>query len=220
MLNDSHSGSGPTAGPPSQGGTNGAREASCEEHSLLLPWLVNGTLGESSRLEVSGHLSGCPRCQRDLERLQAVLRDCQRGHPEPLDVARFAAGLEPLTTSSYALAEHVRICPSCREEVALSRRSLTLSFFDRASRVRRAVAPALLAAGLLAAIGFGSARYGSLASDRGAGAQKVAAVSRSSAEAASASRYEPQSLFEDGFEDGVESWEVVVGLEEEKENRR
>jgi len=48
----------------------------------LLPWYVNGTLGDDERVRVEAHLAECPRCQAELasERLlQAALRAADDG---------------------------------------------------------------------------------------------------------------------------------------------
>ena len=39
----------------------------CEKATELLPWYLNGTLDESERREVRGHLAGCEGCRQALE---------------------------------------------------------------------------------------------------------------------------------------------------------
>ncbi len=56
------------------------------EIEKLLPWYVNGTLGEGERRAVADHLCECAQCTgelRALEELQVAVRDAAQRAPEP-----------------------------------------------------------------------------------------------------------------------------------------
>ncbi len=40
--------------------------------ALLLPWLVNGTLGAAEQLQMKEHLAGCAACRAELAELQVI----------------------------------------------------------------------------------------------------------------------------------------------------
>lgn len=43
-----------------------------QQLQLLLPWYVNESLGEVERLQVEGHIHGCPLCNRELVALRKL----------------------------------------------------------------------------------------------------------------------------------------------------
>jgi len=67
--------------------------------ALLLPWYVNGTLGERDRDAVSAHVSECLACREELARCQTLAATVQNAHdaawaPAPDRLSRLLASIE------------------------------------------------------------------------------------------------------------------------------
>lgn len=75
------------------------------EVALLLPWYLNGQLGEAERLEVERHLAACDACCEELTALQSLranYRELQLAEPGPSPSVRAAlfAQLPPALSPS------------------------------------------------------------------------------------------------------------------------
>lgn len=89
----------------------------------LLPWLLNGTLGEGESQAVREHLATCESCRQALADTRLALRVFDQHLPAEALVAlawdaELPAGLDA------ALAEsHLRACPQCAADLELARTS-------------------------------------------------------------------------------------------------
>jgi len=98
----------------------------CDQSIELLPWLLNGTLGEEERQEVRQHLTACPSCQEALAGTRQAWKIFDQ-HIPTADLVGHAAG-DPL---SAVFAEHLASCPECAAELELVRTSRGLAEDDR-----------------------------------------------------------------------------------------
>jgi hypothetical protein len=116
--------------------------SNCDDVRGMLPWLLNGTLGDDERRQVLQHLSTCESCRRDLAdtRLAAEIFD---QHP-PADAILALAWDEPLRGIDPALLEeHLATCPRCAAELELARMSRRLEEDEKiVPLTRRAATPA------------------------------------------------------------------------------
>jgi hypothetical protein len=46
----------------------------CQEVSALIPWYVNGTIGEHERQRLDAHVLQCAKCCNDLSQVQRLYR--------------------------------------------------------------------------------------------------------------------------------------------------
>jgi hypothetical protein len=136
----------------------------CEKAIELLPWYLNGTLDESERREVRGHLAECEGCRQALEDTRLAWTIYDQHIPSEALVA-MAWGESPAGYDPDALERHLGSCPECAAELELVRTSRRLEEDDRialfsrpAARVTPARAPwraAALAAGLAGMVAAG-----------------------------------------------------------------
>ncbi len=93
----------------------------------LLPWYLNATLDDSERQGFEQHLSGCTRCQAEMEvveKLQAEIAsnpDLLSDHPTPQAIlAATAPGSADIETDSeedvQAVLRHLSVCGFCTRE--------------------------------------------------------------------------------------------------------
>jgi hypothetical protein len=102
----------------------------CDEAIELLPWLLNGTLGEGERREIRRHLETCERCRTAWAETQEAARVFGQHLPAESLVA-LAYG-EPPAGIDPALAErHLAACPECSAELELARTSRRLEEDNR-----------------------------------------------------------------------------------------
>lgn len=137
----------------------------------LLPWLLNGTLGEGESQAVREHLATCDSCRRALDDTRLAWRVYDQHLPaEALVALAWGTGL-PAGLDSAAVEGHLRSCPQCAADLELARTSRRLEEDDRiavfpspvvkaaparssASRGWRAAALAAGLAGVVAASGW------------------------------------------------------------------
>ena len=102
----------------------------CEHAVELLPWLLNGTLGQDERRQVREHLAGCEACRQALADTRLAWEAFDQHLPAEAMVA-LAWGETP-TSIDPALAElHLASCPECAAELELARTSRRLEEDDR-----------------------------------------------------------------------------------------
>lgn len=118
----------------------------CDQANELLPWLLNGTLGDDERRALREHLAGCERCRKALSdtRFAWQVFD-QHLAPEALVALAYGEalpdGLDP------DLAErHLAACPRCAAEMELVQTSRRLEEDDRVVPLARPAQPARSAA--------------------------------------------------------------------------
>jgi anti-sigma factor RsiW len=109
----------------------------------LLPWLLNGTLGEDEGRAVRQHLTACPSCQEALAANRQAWEIFDQ-HIPAADLVAYAADTAG-EGSDETLAEHLASCPECAAELELVRTSRALAEDDTvavlAPRPPRAAAP-------------------------------------------------------------------------------
>lgn len=98
---------------------------SCEHVAELLPWLLNGTLGEEERRTVEGHLEGCPRCRRELEDTAFAGRVFRQHLPTEV-LVDYGFGRTSESLDVTVVEEHLAHCPKCAAELELVRESRRL----------------------------------------------------------------------------------------------
>jgi len=125
----------------------------CEQAIEVLPWHLNGTLGEDEKKEVREHLAACERCRQALADTRLAWEIFDQHIPAGALVA-YAAGEEPEGIAPGILEEHLATCPECAAELELVRISRGLGEDDaiavmvpRPERDRE-VAPPVRPAGL------------------------------------------------------------------------
>jgi anti-sigma factor RsiW len=118
-----------------------------DEISVLIPWYVNGSLGEGDRQRVDAHLTQCARCREDLalERRVYAGMSVEPGveYMPAASLKRLQSRLDGLTAAPPA---EVAADPSRAPFVAPSRRAVTWQGVMAASVAIMAVAVSLLAA--------------------------------------------------------------------------
>lgn len=97
----------------------------CETATELLPWYLNGTLDESERREVRGHLAGCEACRKALEDTRLAWTIYDQHIPSEALVA-LAWGESPDGYDPEVLERHLQSCPACAAELELVRTSRRL----------------------------------------------------------------------------------------------
>lgn len=142
----------------------------CDLTIEVLPWLLNGTLGEDERREALDHLKGCEACRQALGDTRLAWRIYDQHIPAAALVAH-AGGDAPEGVDAEVLAAHLAVCPQCAAELELARLSRGLvedesvALLGGAARTAAArAAPravparwrtAALAAGLAGLVAFG-----------------------------------------------------------------
>jgi anti-sigma factor RsiW len=143
----------------------------CEQAIEVLPWHLNGTLGEDEKTEIREHLAACERCRQALADTRLAWKIFDQHIPAGALVAH-AAGEEPEGIALAVLEEHLATCPECAAELELVRISRGLGEDDavalmapRSERPRMAGQPlrpaglrwrrAALAAGLAGVVALG-----------------------------------------------------------------
>ena len=102
----------------------------CEQAVELLPWLLNGSLGQEERRQVREHLAGCEACRQALADTRLAWEAFDQHLPAEALVA-LAWGEAP-TGVDPALAElHLASCPECAAELELARTSRHLEEDER-----------------------------------------------------------------------------------------
>ena len=102
----------------------------CEHAVELLPWLLNGTLGQDERRQVREHLMGCEACRQALADTRLAWKAFDQ-HLPPEALVALAWGETP-TGIDPALAElHLASCPECAAELELVRTGRHLEEDDR-----------------------------------------------------------------------------------------
>ena len=191
------------------------RYMDCEECAELLPWLLNGTLDDSERSGVLAHLAGCGSCRQELAET-AVAWKLLDQHIPSLELAEYSQGAAVSESPSRRIENHLKICPSCREELdmAVSDRVVDLSE-RRADRTRSLQGWGLKALASAAAVGA-LVVSGSFWLSTRSEAPTVKNSMRFVGEIATEDRdtvvenvasLDPNQLFRDGFESGAaDSW--------------
>src|SRR5436305_5175757 len=113
----------------------------CSAIEELLPWLLNGTLGEEERRRVRDHLATCADCRA---RLTATQRACEvfDGHLSAPDLVALAYGEPPGGVDPELAHAHLAECPQCAAELELARTSRRLEEDDRVALFPGARRPA------------------------------------------------------------------------------
>jgi len=101
----------------------------CEQAIEVLPWHLNGTLGEDEKKEVREHLAACERCRQALADTRLAWEIFDQHIPAGALVA-YAAGEEPDGIPPAVLEEHLATCPECAAELELVRISRGLAEDD------------------------------------------------------------------------------------------
>jgi anti-sigma factor RsiW len=118
----------------------------CDQAIELLPWLLNGTLGEDERREVRGHLTTCASCRQALAGTRRAWEIFDQHIPAAALVAYAAGGAAGERTEGVdpaLLEEHLAACPECAAELELVRMSRGLAEDDAiAVLTPRTAAPA------------------------------------------------------------------------------
>jgi anti-sigma factor RsiW len=102
----------------------------CDETIELLPWLLNGTLGEDEQRRVRQHLTACPSCQEALAETRQAWKIFDQHIPTAALVARAAGDGETAGIDPVLLEEHLASCPECAAELELVRTSRGLAEDD------------------------------------------------------------------------------------------
>jgi anti-sigma factor RsiW len=105
----------------------------CDQATEYLPWLLNGTLGESERKAVREHLADCERCRQALADTRRAWEVFDQHIPAAALVALAAgdpAGETPEEFDPALLEEHLAACPECAAELELVRTSRGLAEDD------------------------------------------------------------------------------------------
>jgi anti-sigma factor RsiW len=166
----------------------------CDQTTELLPWWLNGSLGEEERHRVRGHLDGCAACRQALSDTRQAWEIFAQHLPAEALVA-LAAGEEPAGFDRAVVADHLAACPECAAELELVRTSRGLTEDDavallaprtrtapaRSRRTANAAATVALAAGL-ACILVAGGWYNSARHARSLAARLDAATPRPPAE--------------------------------------
>jgi len=136
----------------------------CDLVAELLPWYLNGTLGEGEQGEVRVHLEGCTKCRQALEETRLAWRIFDQHIPSEALVA-LAWGETPEGLDPDVLNRHLETCPQCAAELEMARTSRRLEEDDRIALfptpARREMAPsrgwrtAAMAAGLAGIVAAG-----------------------------------------------------------------
>jgi len=136
----------------------------CDLVAELLPWYLNGTLGEGEQGEVRVHLEGCTKCRQALEETRLAWRIFDQHIPSEALVA-LAWGEAPERLDRDVLDRHLETCPQCAAELEMARMSRRLEEDDRIALfptpARRETAPsrgwrtAAMAAGLAGIVAAG-----------------------------------------------------------------
>lgn len=101
----------------------------CETAIELLPWYLNGTLGETEQRDVREHLAGCERCRQALAETKMAWRIYDQHLPTETLVA-LAWGEEPEGIDPDVAERHLQSCPQCSSELELVRTSRALEEED------------------------------------------------------------------------------------------
>lgn len=101
----------------------------CENAIELLPWYLNGTLGETEQRDVREHLAGCERCRESLAETKMAWRIYDQHLPTETLVA-LAWGEEPEGIDPSVVERHLQSCPQCSSELELVRTSRALEEED------------------------------------------------------------------------------------------
>lgn len=140
----------------------------CDLTIEILPWLLNGTLGEDERREALDHLKSCEACRQALGETRLAWRIYDQHIPAAALVAH-AGGDAPEGVDAEVLAAHLAVCPQCTAELELARLSRGLvedesvALLGAARTAARATPRAVparwrttaLAAGLAGLVAFG-----------------------------------------------------------------
>lgn len=102
----------------------------CDLVTELLPWYLNGTLGEGEQGEVRVHLEGCAKCRQALEETRLAWRIFDQHIPSEALVA-LAWGETPEGLDPGVLERHLETCPQCAAELEMARTSRRLEEDDR-----------------------------------------------------------------------------------------
>jgi len=96
-----------------------------EEAILLLSDLALGELSEDRATALSNHVDDCIVCQRELSLIESVIAELEKsggkilaGHPSAENLAAY--GLGDASIAEYLrqeIADHLRICKTCRQEL-------------------------------------------------------------------------------------------------------
>ncbi|HEX2223687.1 MAG TPA: zf-HC2 domain-containing protein [Thermoanaerobaculia bacterium] len=114
----------------------------CDQANELLPWLLNGTLGEDERQALREHLAGCASCREALAETRFAWQVFDQ-HLAPETLVALAYGDAPPDGLDPALAErHLAACPRCAAEMELVRTSRQLEEDDRVVPLARPARPA------------------------------------------------------------------------------
>jgi anti-sigma factor RsiW len=101
----------------------------CDQPIELLPWLLNGTLGEDERREVREHLATCETCRHALAETRLAWEIFDQHIPTAALIS-LAAGETPEGHDAAFLDEHLATCPECAAELELVRTSRGLAEDD------------------------------------------------------------------------------------------
>lgn len=114
----------------------------CDQANELLPWLLNGTLGDDERQALREHLAGCARCRGALSDARFAWQVFDQ-HLAPEALVALAYGESLPDGLDPALAErHLAACPRCAAEMELAQTSRRLEEDDRVVPLARPVRPA------------------------------------------------------------------------------
>jgi hypothetical protein len=113
--------------------------------SALIPWYVNGTIGERERRRVDAHLAQCAHCRDELTREPAVSLNRLQARLDDIDVAKLEHAEDAVADAAVAAVPHRRLMPwqgLMAASVAVMAVALSLLAADRWVQYRaRAAAP-------------------------------------------------------------------------------
>jgi anti-sigma factor RsiW len=114
----------------------------CDQANELLPWLLNGTLGEEERQTLREHLAGCAKCREALAETRFAWQVFDQ-HLAPETLVALAYGEAPPEGLDPELAgRHLASCPRCAAEMELVQTSRRLEEDDRVVPLARPARPA------------------------------------------------------------------------------
>jgi hypothetical protein len=100
----------------------------CEPIQDLLPWRLNGSLGEEEKKQVDDHLAQCEDCRRVLEESAFVGRAFGE-HPSSKELVAYVLGEAEPAAAAYVV-RHAAVCPRCAESLAMVRESRRVPELD------------------------------------------------------------------------------------------
>ena len=115
----------------------------CDQANELLPWMLNGTLGDEERQALREHLAGCAGCREALAETRFAWQVFdQHLAPEALVALAYGETALPGGLDPAAAQRHLAACPRCAAEMELAQTSRRLEEDDRVVPLARPSRPA------------------------------------------------------------------------------